>query len=277
LDGEMNFQYSAPIVSFLSKGVYASIPNMIVVGINNTDRTRDLTPTNAPIGDPADKKIKLFTSSGGAENFKKFLKDELIPTIDSSYRTNGYKILSGHSFGGLFAIHTLITTPELFNAYIALDPSLWWDNGKTLQDAELFLQKNSLKGKSLYIGLANTPSSPRDLASNHPQAIQQFTKEILPKEQSKLRWDWKFYEDEDHGTISLPAFYDALKFLYKGFQLPVKEIPYSPQIVKEQYLKLSERIGFNLPIDNNLLDQLIDYCQRQGFPQSAEELKKLKP
>ena len=103
LDGEMAFEYYVSVVRFLSKGVYASIPEMIVIGIDNTDRTRDLTPTKASKRSPDDAAKILFTNSGGGENFIQFINTELIPAVDSAYRTNGYKIFAGHSFGGLYS------------------------------------------------------------------------------------------------------------------------------------------------------------------------------
>ncbi|HEX3386461.1 MAG TPA: alpha/beta hydrolase-fold protein, partial [Mucilaginibacter sp.] len=88
----------------------------------NTNRMRDLTPTNVP----PDK------SSGGGEKFTDFIKTELMPHIDSIYPTASYKMLIGHSLGGLMAINTLINHPEMFNAYVAIDPSMWWDDRKLL-------------------------------------------------------------------------------------------------------------------------------------------------
>src|SRR6185369_6618719 len=81
-----------------------------------------------------------FPSAGGADNFLKFFETELIPQIEKQYRVQPYRIFAGHSFGGLFAIHALITKPKLFNSYVAVSPSLQWENFEALKRAEDFLK-----------------------------------------------------------------------------------------------------------------------------------------
>ena len=118
LDGEDHF-LSAVAISEQLSGV---IPPIIVVGINNmgfNTRERDLTPTE-------DKNINA--NSGGGENFISFIEKELIPYIESKYPTANYRIFSGHSLGGLAVVNAFFNHTKLFNAYIALDPSLWWDS-----------------------------------------------------------------------------------------------------------------------------------------------------
>jgi predicted alpha/beta superfamily hydrolase len=110
LDGASHFNYISGVVYFLAANDF--IPEMIVVAVNNTDRNRDLTP---PSQAPLD--LRNAPTLGGADNFQRYLAEELMPWIETNYRTQSYKVLMGHSFGGLFAIHTLTTRPELFNAY----------------------------------------------------------------------------------------------------------------------------------------------------------------
>ncbi|TFH66787.1 MAG: alpha/beta hydrolase [Gemmatimonadales bacterium] len=102
---------------------------MIVVAIPNTgDRTRDLTPASE-----TEHAGTGFPTAGGADRFLGFLADELIPHIDSTYRTETFRVLVGHSIGGLFATHALLTRPDLFRGYVAISPILWW-NRKSLVD-----------------------------------------------------------------------------------------------------------------------------------------------
>ena len=110
----------------MSAGVNGNlqIPELIVVGVPNTDRTRDLTPTrnaSRPTGgsDPS------LRGSGGGDAFLAFLRDELIPTVDAAYRTTDYRILVGHSFGGLMSLHAFLSEPALFQAHLAIDPSVF--------------------------------------------------------------------------------------------------------------------------------------------------------
>src|SRR5580700_1990918 len=102
------------------------MPPLIVVGIANTYRTRDLTPTRSD--EKAPDGTVAFPTSGGADHFLDFIQSELMPEIDKQYRVAPYRIFSGHSFGGLLAIHILTTRPDMFQAYIAVSPSLQWDN-----------------------------------------------------------------------------------------------------------------------------------------------------
>ena len=111
LDGNAHFHHTTGIIQFLWS--IGNMPQMIVVAIPNTQRTRDLTPATS------DTSSRL-QNAGGADNFLKFIRRELMPHVESNYRTQPYKLLVGHSFGGLFAVNTLLTHPESFDAYVAI-------------------------------------------------------------------------------------------------------------------------------------------------------------
>ncbi len=130
-DGDAHIGHTSSTIEFLARN--GRMSDMIVVGITNTDRTRDLTPTKATGPNSAQ-----FPTAGGADNFLKFIETEVIPEIEKSYRVRPYRVLAGHSFGGLFVLHALITRPELFNSYIAVSPSLQWSDEATLRRAEEF-------------------------------------------------------------------------------------------------------------------------------------------
>src|SRR5690606_13046032 len=107
---------------------------VFVVAIHNTDRGSDLTtPTSVQ------REIATFPTNGGADRFLRMLREELIPWVDANYRTNSYKILVGHSLGGLFTINTLITEPDAFDAYVAISPNLQWNEQDLVKRAEVFL------------------------------------------------------------------------------------------------------------------------------------------
>src|SRR6185503_18883049 len=108
--------------------------DLIVVGVTNTDRTRDLSPVKSSDKNAAGE--LQFPTSGGADNFLKFFETELIPEIEKKYRVQPYRILAGHSLGGLFAIHAMIAKPGLFNSYVAVSPALQWENAEALKRAE---------------------------------------------------------------------------------------------------------------------------------------------
>jgi len=151
LDGESHFQSAVAMVQQMA-GV---IPDMVVVGIVNTVRERDLTPTHVnpdKIENAGDAAI-----SGGGGNFIKFIEKELIPYIDSKYPTAPYRVFSGHSLGGLTVMDAFFNHTALFNAYIAIDPSLWWDGQKWIKQAEANLSAGNFStGKtSLFVAIAN--------------------------------------------------------------------------------------------------------------------------
>ncbi|GAB4043799.1 hypothetical protein GCM10028774_60760 [Spirosoma jeollabukense] len=93
--------------------------------------------------------------SGGGGKFLSFLEKELFPYIDSTYPTALYKLLMGHSLGGLLMIHTLVHHNDLFNAYVAIDASLWWDSHKLLTESKPVLETNTYENKTLFMAIAN--------------------------------------------------------------------------------------------------------------------------
>ena len=136
LDGDAHFSSIVGIIEQLSEiNGNTNCPEMIVVGIPNTNRTRDLTPTHSTIELPFVNK-DLSDNSGGGENFALFLEKELLPYIESKYPAAPYKTLIGHSFGGLTVMNILTSHTQLFNAYIAIDPSMWWDHQQFLKETK---------------------------------------------------------------------------------------------------------------------------------------------
>src|SRR5262249_11169126 len=120
-DGAAQRGHTAGTIDFLAR--LGRMPEMIVVAITNTDRTRDLTPTRAAgPGGPGP------ATSGGGDKFLKFIETELIPQVEKTYRTQPYRVFAGHSLGGLLALHAFATRNDLFQAYVAVSPSLFWDN-----------------------------------------------------------------------------------------------------------------------------------------------------
>lgn len=112
------------------------IPPIILVGIANTQRRRDLTgPTIV------DKDKEIAPIVGGSDKFRAFIKEELIPEINKRYRTTNEKSIIGESLSGLFVVETFLLTPEMFDNYIAFDPSLWWNDKYLIKTAKEHLAK----------------------------------------------------------------------------------------------------------------------------------------
>jgi predicted alpha/beta superfamily hydrolase len=230
------------------------MPPLIVVGIANTDRTRDLTPTHADMKNP-DGTVTAFPTSGGADRFLDFIQTELIPEIEKRYRTAPYRIFAGHSFGGLFAIHALITRPDLFNAYIAVSPSLQWDDGRTLHQAQQFFVAHTELKKTLFFSLANEDTPPNPMGEN----FEQFRKTLAAGAPKGFTWDSAHYPDEDHGSTVLRAHYAGLRTIFSGWQVPRDEngLPGGGLAgLQQHYQKLSERFGFHISVPENTMNNL---------------------
>ncbi|MBF4473170.1 alpha/beta hydrolase-fold protein [Flavobacterium sp. HJJ] len=260
LDAENNFHSFTGIQQSLAKGPYAVIPQMIVVGITNTNRTRDLTPTEGNRQAFFDKDKKFFQQSCGNKNFISFLETELHPYIDSHYRTSGYNILNGHSFGGLTAVNILLHHTKLFNAYTIIDPSLWWDNEIMIKKTDSIFNKKDFENRSIYVAMANKISIPQDTTTDMARGIRKFEKLLTSKDPKNLRWAFKYYENEDHGTIPIPAEYDGLRFIFKEHLVQVKEAVQNPALVEQQFAKLSKQTGFTFFPTESYLDWMGNFC-----------------
>ena len=142
LDGPRHFHHTTGIVEFLAAS--RRIPEMIVVGVSNTDRTRDLTPHASDVG-------RAAPEGGGAADFLTFLCDELVPWVDAHHRTRPTRLLVGHSFGGLFAVNALTVRPGFFAGLIAISPSLQWAGQRTVEDVARWLETDPEVAASVYL------------------------------------------------------------------------------------------------------------------------------
>ena len=204
------------------------LPQMILVGISNrTNRTRDLTTSQIKMR----RGSVMNAETGGAEKFTQFIEIELIPFIDKTYPTTPYRTLIGHSYAGLFTINTLINYSHLFNNYIAIDPSIEWDNKKLLIQAKEKLETKNFKGKSLFVSLAAEQLHMQDEKvtidnimedttefSLFARSIMDFSTFATTQKQNGLNFSWKVYPEDLHGTVPLPTIRDGLVFHFKWFQ-----------------------------------------------------------
>ena len=213
LDGDVFFHSVVGFTRFFSSSRISSLPPCIVVAILNTDRTRDFTPTSSSARRDGSIHPEDKSQGGGAEQFYRFLVEELRPAIEKEFPVGGQNMLVGHSFAGLFALHVLWNHPESFDTYMALDPSLWWDQGAFLKQAGTRGDKVVFDGKQLYVAFATRPRTERNLI--HFLLTDTFLDTVIPEmERCNLRVVSKKFPEETHGTIALPAIYDGLKCLF---------------------------------------------------------------
>ncbi len=138
------------------------IPPVLLVGVENTQRRRDLTgPTNVE----KDKEIAPIV--GGSEQFRNFISEELIPEINKRYRVNSKKGILGESLAGLFVTETFLLQPEMFDFYMAFDPSLWWNDEYLVKTADVHLDKWTGTNKTFWFagaGIDGIADSARKLS-----------------------------------------------------------------------------------------------------------------
>ena len=283
-DGDAHFPSVMGMIQQLSGVNGNSIcPEMILVGIPNTDRNRDLTPTHITT-DPFMDSASVSTTGGG-EKFTAFIEKELFRHIDSLYPTAPYRMLIGHSFGGLMVVNTLVHHPDLFNAYIAIDPSMWWDNHKLLNESADVFKKKKFDGKTLFLAMANTLPVGRDTAGvrkdtstsislDHPRSILQLSDILKSNSQNGLRWNWKYYKEDDHGSVPLIAEYDALHFIFKEFKFSLPEPKKLNSFnvdsaITTHYKNLSKMMGYSVLPSEMMVNGLgYNFLQQKMFAKS---------
>jgi len=261
-DGDAHMGHTASTIEFLTQN--GRIPDLIVVGITNTDRTRDLTPVKSTNKNAAGQ--LQFPTSGGADNFLKFIETELIPKIEKEYRVQPYRILAGHSLGGLFAIHAMISKPGVFNSYIAVSPSLQWENGEALKRATDFLNKQKEFRATLFVSLGNEPGAIGD-------SFESFRQALAKTNIKDFEWEAERMDDEDHGSVVLRSHYFGLRKVYDGWQ-GLRD-PKSGAVIgglkgaDAHYAKLSEKFGYSIPVPENLINQMGYQFIFDGKPDEA--------
>ena len=177
------------IANTLDKLIKANkIKPLILVGIENTQRRRDLTGFTEVAKDR-----EIAPVVGGSDKFRSFMKEELFSEIDKRYRTTTERNIIGESASGLFVMETFLLTPEMFDNYIAFDPSLWWNNHYLIRTAKEHLAKFPASEKRIWF------------ASSNAEDVAPFTKELaeILKIENRTNIKWKFSDEskEKHTTI----------------------------------------------------------------------------
>lgn len=204
LDGSANedFPHIAGLVQFMN--MYALLPGSIVVGIANVDRQHDLTPATQ-----SDSDRVWIPTHGGADAFIRFLDEEALPFIDSTFRTNGTRTIIGQSLGGLFCIHLLFERPALFDRYVIVSPSLWWNNGALAAGAGQWLHQHATLSKRVFLAMG---SEGTEMQAYMDQLLAGFRSE--PR--AALQWTYEHFPAENHATILHRAVYRAFEVLGDG-------------------------------------------------------------
>jgi predicted alpha/beta superfamily hydrolase len=194
-----DFLHVAGLVQILvSDGVMRPF---LLVGIENTERRRDMT---GPTNNEEDKKIAPHV--GGSARFRRFLREELMPQVKARYRTTNETAIVGESLAGLFVVETFLIEPDLFDTYIAIDPSLWWNKQELVNHAAERLTSQSKHQKTLYYVSSDEKVN---------AAIMQHFADILSKNTpSNIHWHYEPMPEEKHSTIYHPAALKAFRDVF---------------------------------------------------------------
>ena len=197
LDPGNNLFATFGIVNYYSD-MLKIMPRMIIVGIVSNDREKDYLP--APSKD--------YPTGGGADKFLRFINSELVTLIDSAYPANSERCIIGHSAGGLFAIYALENLPGLFNSFICIDPSLWYDDQSCIKVMPGFLKNNKNIKKSIFISLSNEKE----------MGVFPFI-EVLEKHAPEgLKWDYIHYKSETHNSLGFKSICAGFEMIYKDWK-----------------------------------------------------------
>jgi len=230
LDGPSNMIHTSGTLDFINKNSLA--PELIIIGIANTDRGRDLTPIPTMQGEEE--------FGGGADKFLDFMESELLPYIDKKYRTQNYKILTGHSLGGLFVIHTLQSRPHLFQAHIAFSPSLQWADKASVKPAMDFFNKTKDFNNYLYMNLGNEKGAMRE-------GFDELSALIKQKTIKGFKFDSELYETETHMMTPYIGQFRALRSLYSNWNMNLETIGDDPlKDVEKHSQELSNQFGYQI-------------------------------
>ncbi|GAB3640807.1 alpha/beta hydrolase [Spirosoma arcticum] len=291
LDGDSHFPSVVGMIHQLSTVNGNTIcPEMIVVGIPNTNRLRDLTPTPGGGMIPSAADSTRLKNSGGGEKFTAFIERELIPYIDSLYPTEPYKVFIGHSLAGLLVINTLIHHPNLFNAYVAIDPSMWWANQKLLNTAKEVIASQTYAEKVLFVGIANTMEPEMDTlrvqadtsgSTKHIRSILALDRLLKANGQTGLRYQGKYYGLDDHSSVPLITEYDALHFIFDSYRLKLTDQDYEEDNTRladkltTHFTAATRQLGYKVKPPESLVNDLGSYMVSEKKFKKAESLFKL--
>jgi predicted alpha/beta superfamily hydrolase len=252
LDGEDDFQHVSTTADRLADA--GAIPGLLVVGIPNTQRNRDLVP---------------MTPQSGSDRFLKFITTELIPKLDQDLRTQTYRILVGHSNGGLLGVYSLTQAPGVFRGYILASPAFNASDQPLLKSVGAFLENHKDAAASIYLTLANES----DLLSGN----EELSSYLQNASSANVNFSFRFrrYPEETHGTVPLRSVYDGLEFIFDGWSIPDPFALYEQgglAAIEKHYASLASRLGFPVAVPGDVLLAPAFALYRQKRTDEAEKV-----
>lgn len=197
-DGLQNIWHTVGSVGMLARS--GDIPPVIIVGIPSINRSLDFTPTKS-ITNPK-------SESGRGKKFIQFIEKEVLPFVETNYRTHPYRVLAGHSLGGLFAGYTLMNHPGLFDAHIIMSPAFWWNKEEVIEQAKTFFKKNATLNKTVFFGIGTEDGY------GMRQELKRFVEAIKANTPKGFRFQHREMKNEGHMSAPLLVTYHGLRFIF---------------------------------------------------------------
>jgi hypothetical protein len=257
LDGNEHFQHASATVDFLAGA--GRIPPMLVVGIPNADRRRDLSS---------------YSDAPGPSALLKFITDELVPKIDRDYRTRPYRLLMGWSSAGLFALHAMINAPETFRGYLLAVPAFGDERALPKAVGAFFdAHKDPFLNADLFMAAADETGSNLAGAFELSSYLQQRASRVRD-----LRFTFRRYPEESHGSVPLRTVYDGLRTLFEGWEIDNPFAIYDQgglAAIEKHFAALSERLGFPVAVPDEALFATFGQLEyRKRFPEADQVIKR---
>lgn len=212
LDGGVDEDYIhfCGLVQYFSFPWVNEIPQSIVVGIANSDRKRDMSFASSVKGDK-----EKWPMMGGSAKFMSFIEKDLLPYIEKNYRTNGSKTIVGESLGGLFASEILMKKPAMFNNYLIVSPSLWWDNGSLLKNKFALSSAMPATATRVYIAVGKEGLG----LSEEPHVMEVdanvLAQQIKDLDNKNIQLQFDYFPEYNHATIGHYALYQGLRKMFQ--------------------------------------------------------------
>jgi predicted alpha/beta superfamily hydrolase len=254
LDGGTHLQHASGAVDYLS--TQGSIPDIIVVAIHNIDRSRDFSPVH----------VDNIPTSGGAEKFLGFLSKELVPYMESNYRTAGFDILLGHSFGGTFIGYTLLAKPNLFDAYLAVSPYLMFADNLVVKEASEKL-KPFKDTKYFYMTVGNE--------ARYFETLEEYSSIMTEKAGESVEFKYVKMMEENHGTTPYITVFSGLRFIFNDWQMPPEMLEADLKAIDDHYMMVSLKYGIEVATPELVINALgYRYLQAEDYKKAIATFKK---
>jgi hypothetical protein len=234
-------------------------PELIVASVRNYS-SEDFIPEN----------IAGHPGSGGADNFIAFFRDELLPGLDSRFRTHPFRIFYSGSFGGGFAVYMYLSEPSVFNAYISATPAIDYEGSSSfiMNNVHAYLARNDYQGRSLYMGI-----------ENEPRLMPLLDKFVAILKEAKLegsRWEYYPFFDEDHGSIANKVIYHGLKFVFSDWTaIPSEIAEKGVPSIRAYAAGLNKIFGYDIGVSRSAVGRVVQAWRDQGRAADVVDLLKL--